>query len=83
MLLEGPYATQPNRVIYQEHDPLREYAIRFVSTFGDPLEGYVNAESIRARLGDFSDLLHTPSKYAARIAQTDVHFGRPKRQDSA
>lgn len=130
MLLEGPYATQSNRVIrqYQDHDPtfverflrvefcdedrlayrwdrevdgswfvqrrvggvlrdgfelagrsfeflaysnssLHEHAVWFVSPFDDPEEGYVNAESIRAGLGDFSDLLRTPSKYAARIAQ--------------
>ena len=51
------------------HSSLREHAVWFVSPFEDPVEGYVNAESILARLGDFSDLLHTPSKYAARIAQ--------------
>lgn len=48
---------------------LREHAVWFVSPFDDPVEGYVNAESIRAGLGDFSELLRTPSKYAARIAQ--------------
>lgn len=48
---------------------LREHAVWFVSPFEDPVEGHVNAESIRAGLGDFSDLLPTPSKYAARIAQ--------------
>jgi len=130
VLLEGPYATQSNRVIrhYQDHDPalverflrvefcdedylkyrwdrevdgprfvqqrvgrvlhngieiagrsfeflaysgssLREHAVWFVSPFHDPVEGDVNAESIRARLGDFSDLLRKPSRYAARLAQ--------------
>lgn len=48
---------------------LREHAVWFVSPFDDPVEGHVNAESIRAQLGDFSNLLRTPSKYAARIAQ--------------
>jgi RNA-dependent RNA polymerase len=51
------------------HSSLREHAVWFVSPFEDPVEGYVNAESIRARIGDFSGLLRTPSKYAARIAQ--------------
>ncbi|KAI9446032.1 RdRP-domain-containing protein [Lactarius indigo] len=48
---------------------LREHAVWFVSPFRDPIEGYVNARIIRASLGDFSDLLRTPSKWAARIAQ--------------
>ncbi|KAH9989050.1 RNA dependent RNA polymerase-domain-containing protein [Russula compacta] len=48
---------------------LREHAVWFVAPFPDPVEGDVNAASIRASLGDFSKLLRTPSKYAARIAQ--------------
>ena len=49
---------------------LREHAVWFVSPFHDPVEGRdVNAATIRASLGDFSDLLRTPSKWAARIAQ--------------
>ena len=48
---------------------LREHAVWFVSPFYDPVEGDVNATTIRASLGDFSDLLRTPSKWAARIAQ--------------
>ena len=48
---------------------LREHAVWFVSPFHDPVEGFVNAEHIRASLGDFSKLRRTPSKYAARIAQ--------------
>lgn len=48
---------------------LREHAVWFVSPFHDPVEGDVNAATIRASLGDFSDLLRTPSKWAARIAQ--------------
>ncbi|KAI9452162.1 RdRP-domain-containing protein [Russula earlei] len=48
---------------------LRDHSVWFVSPFRDPVEGYVTAEKIRASLGDFSKLLRTPSKYAARIAQ--------------
>ena len=48
---------------------LREHAVWFVSPFSDPVEGYVTSEKIRSSLGDFSKLLRTPSKYAARIAQ--------------
>ena len=48
---------------------LREHSVWFVSPFRDPIEGYVTAEHIRSSLGDFSELLRTPSKYAARIAQ--------------
>jgi RNA-dependent RNA polymerase len=48
---------------------LREHSVWFVSPFRDPVEGYVTAEKIRSSLGDFSKLLRTPSKYAARIAQ--------------
>ena len=48
---------------------LREHAVWFVSPFDDPIEGFVNAEFIRAQLGDFSKLLRMPSRYAARIAQ--------------
>jgi RNA-dependent RNA polymerase len=48
---------------------LREHAVWFVAPFRDPVEGYVNADIIRASLGDFSHLRRTPSKYAARIAQ--------------
>jgi RNA-dependent RNA polymerase len=48
---------------------LRDHSVWFVSPFRDPIEGYVTAERIRSSLGDFSGLLRTPSKYAARIAQ--------------
>ena len=48
---------------------LREHSVWFVSPFRDPIDGYVTAERIRSSLGDFSELLRTPSKYAARIAQ--------------
>ncbi|KAI9446028.1 RdRP-domain-containing protein [Lactarius indigo] len=48
---------------------LREHSFWFMAPFRDPVEGYVTAQNIRASLGDFSRLLRTPSKYAARIAQ--------------
>ena len=48
---------------------LRDHSVWFMAPFRDPEEGYVTAETIRASLGDFSKLLRTPSKYAARIAQ--------------
>ena len=130
ILLEGPYATQSNRVIrhYQNHDPtlvnhfvrvefreednlaylwdgdvdgswflrhrvggilhdafeiagrafeflaystttLHEHAAWFVAPFRDPVQGYVNAEVIRASLGDFSHVGRMPSMHAAGIAQ--------------
>jgi RNA-dependent RNA polymerase len=48
---------------------LRQHSVWFVSPFRDPVEGYVTSEEIRSSIGDFSKLLRTPSKYAARIAQ--------------
>ncbi|KAF8267893.1 RdRP-domain-containing protein [Lactarius quietus] len=48
---------------------LYEHSVWFMNPFRHPEEGYVTAEKIRASLGDFSKLLRTPSKYAARIAQ--------------
>ena len=50
---------------------LRDHSVWFVSPFRDPdpKEGFVTADKIRSSLGDFSELLRTPSKYAARIAQ--------------
>ena len=48
---------------------LRNHVVWFVSPFRDPVEGYVTSEKIRASLGDFSQLLRMPGKYAARIAQ--------------
>ena len=59
---------------------LHEHAAWFVAPFRDPVEGYVNAEIIRASLGDFSHLGRVPSMYAARIAQaftaTEPKIGR-------
>ncbi|KAH8995456.1 RdRP-domain-containing protein [Lactarius akahatsu] len=48
---------------------LREHSVWFMAPFRDSEEGYVTAENIRASLGDFTRLLRTPSKFAARIAQ--------------
>jgi len=48
---------------------LHEHAAWFVAPFRDPVEGYVNAETIRASLGDFSHLGRMPSMYAALMAQ--------------
>jgi RNA-dependent RNA polymerase len=48
---------------------LREHAVWFVTPFHDPAERYVDADIIRASLGDFSSQRRTPSLYAARIAQ--------------
>jgi RNA-dependent RNA polymerase len=44
---------------------LRKHSVWFVSPFRDPVEGYVTSEKIRSSLGDFSELLRMPSKYAA------------------
>lgn len=55
---------------------LRDHSVWFVSPFRDPKEGFVTAEYIRSSLGDFSELLRMPSKYAARIAQ---NFGATER----
>lgn len=48
---------------------LREHAVWFVHPFNHPQAGLVNGASIRASLGDFTELLKMPSKYAARLAQ--------------
>jgi len=55
---------------------LREHSVWFVSPFRDPKEGFLTTEYIRSSLGDFSELLRKPSKYAARIAQ---NFGATER----
>ncbi|KAI0748499.1 RdRP-domain-containing protein [Daedaleopsis nitida] len=48
---------------------LREHAVWFMNPFDHPTRGYVTAQSIRDSLGDFSEILNKPSKYAARLAQ--------------
>ncbi|KAI0780590.1 RdRP-domain-containing protein [Trametes elegans] len=48
---------------------LREHAVWFMSPFEHPTLGFVTAQSIRDGLGDFSNVIRYPSKYAARLAQ--------------
>ncbi|KAG1890753.1 RNA dependent RNA polymerase-domain-containing protein [Suillus subluteus] len=48
---------------------LREHAVWFVSSFQHDTKGLVTAHTIRSSLGDFSGCIHSPSKYAARMAQ--------------
>jgi RNA-dependent RNA polymerase len=48
---------------------LRDHSVWFVSPFRDPVKRYVTSEKIRSSIGDFSELVRMPSKYAARIAQ--------------
>ncbi|CDO73610.1 hypothetical protein BN946_scf185014.g80 [Trametes cinnabarina] len=48
---------------------LREHAVWFMSPFHHPTRGHVTAQSIRDSLGDFSNVIIYPSKYAARLAQ--------------
>lgn len=48
---------------------LRDHAVWFVSPFDHPEEGLVNGATIRSSLGHFSELLKTPARYAARLAQ--------------
>ncbi|KAF5386830.1 hypothetical protein D9615_001534 [Tricholomella constricta] len=128
MILEGPYATQSNRVIrmysdYLDHfvrvdfrdedrlqyrwarevdgstylqervggilkdgfelagrhfeflayssSALREHAVWFMNPFHHKKWGFIDSEYIRRTLGDFegTELLKSPSKYAARMAQ--------------
>ena len=40
-----------------------------MSPFEHPTLGFVTAQSIRDGLGDFSNVIRYPSKYAARLAQ--------------
>ncbi|KAJ3536923.1 hypothetical protein NM688_g6770 [Phlebia brevispora] len=48
---------------------LREHAVWFVHPFHHVERGFINAERIRQSLGDFSNVIDHPSKYAARMAQ--------------
>ncbi|KAI8989763.1 RdRP-domain-containing protein [Trametes punicea] len=48
---------------------LREHAVWFMSPFQHPIQGYITAQRIRDSLGDFSNVIIYPSKYAARLAQ--------------
>lgn len=51
---------------------LRQHAVWFVSSF-QHTTGLVNAHIIRESLGDFSGCITSPSKYAARMAVSQVH----------
>jgi RNA-dependent RNA polymerase len=48
---------------------LREHAVWFLSPFQHPKYGWVDAASIRRRLGTFTSVSKSPSKLAARMAQ--------------
>ncbi|KAI0345277.1 RdRP-domain-containing protein [Trametopsis cervina] len=48
---------------------LREHAVWFICPFQHPKRGWVDAAMIRRSLGDFSTVIKSPSKLAARIAQ--------------
>ncbi|THG97697.1 hypothetical protein EW026_g4356 [Hermanssonia centrifuga] len=48
---------------------LRQHAVWFVHPFQHHDLGFLDAERIRMRLGDFSGVITKPSKYAARMAQ--------------
>lgn len=48
---------------------LREHAVWFMNPFEHPTRGYVDAQTIRTSLGDFSNVIKYPARYAARLAQ--------------
>lgn len=48
---------------------LREHAVWFMNPFEHPTQGFVCAQRIRDSLGDFTNVIKQPSKYAARLAQ--------------
>ncbi|KAI0672875.1 RdRP-domain-containing protein [Trametes maxima] len=48
---------------------LREHAVWFMNPFEHPMQGTITAQRIRDGLGDFSNVIVYPSKYAARLAQ--------------
>lgn len=48
---------------------LREHAVWFICPFNHPTKGLVTGQKIRDSLGNFSEMIKYPSKYAARIAQ--------------
>ncbi|KAG2355838.1 RNA dependent RNA polymerase-domain-containing protein [Suillus spraguei] len=51
---------------------LKEHAVWFVSSFQHHTKGLVNAHTIRGSLGDFSGCIYSPSKYAARMAVSQL-----------
>lgn len=48
---------------------LRDHSVWFVNPFCHSTEGWINARLVRQTLGDFSNVLKCPSKFAARLAQ--------------
>ena len=48
---------------------LREHSVWFMHPFTDSTGNQITVQSIRAALGDFSRLLRTPARYAARLGQ--------------
>jgi RNA-dependent RNA polymerase len=48
---------------------LKEHSVWFVSPFEDPVDGLVDAEIIRSRLGDFTKAIECPALFGARLAQ--------------
>ncbi|KAL4067761.1 RNA dependent RNA polymerase-domain-containing protein [Scleroderma citrinum] len=48
---------------------LRSHAVWFVSPFNHHEKGLVTAGTIRAGLGDFQEVIFSPSKFGARMAQ--------------
>lgn len=48
---------------------LREHAVWFVQPIHHPTMPFIDANVIRAGLGDFSELIREPSRYAARLGQ--------------
>ena len=48
---------------------LREHSVWFMSPFEHPSEGFVTAAKVRKSLGDFSQVLNCPAKFAARLSQ--------------
>lgn len=62
-------ATRTFEFLAYSSSALREHAVWFVNPFHHHEKGWINAEYIRSSLGDFSAVIHCPSKYAARIAQ--------------
>ncbi|KAG8927277.1 hypothetical protein FRC02_008331 [Tulasnella sp. 418] len=48
---------------------LREHSVWFVAPFEHPVYGYVDAETIRQSLGDFTKVIRTPARYGARLSQ--------------
>lgn len=70
-ILKGGFslATRDFEFLAYSSSALREHAVWFVNPFHHPEKGWIDAEYIRSSLGDFSAVIHCPSKYAARIAQ--------------